>query len=88
VLTAVTCAALLLCCGGVVALSAFMPARTDLDRQVIEVQDAMYPAWTTALQYVGLLLYPLLAAALVLLVVPSANRYYRPRYVAYLVPVE
>ena len=88
VLTAVTCGALLLCCGGVFALNAFMPAGSDLDRQVADAQNAMYPAWTMIVQYLGLLLYPLLTAALVLLLVPSANRYYRPRYVAYLVPVE
>jgi hypothetical protein len=89
--TLVTCVALLVCCGGVLLTDNLVPisAQSALRTAAIRLADASYPGWVDVLSYLGLLVYPLLLTATVLLLVPASTRFFRrPAYLVYLVPVD
>jgi hypothetical protein len=86
--TVATCGALFLCCGGQLGVNSVLSGRqSDLMREIAIRQDASYPAWTGLVDYLDLLIYPLLLGALILLLLPASSRYFRPPYRAYLVPL-
>jgi len=89
VLSLVGCAVLLTCCTGVSVSNVVLAAPTSaLDREITRLQDASYPYWVTVADYAGLLLYPLLLLAFVLLLLPASNRYFRPAGPIYLLPLD
>ncbi|GAA5177095.1 hypothetical protein GCM10023322_00900 [Rugosimonospora acidiphila] len=88
-LTLLTSGLLLVGCGATLAVdNLFAPPTSVLQHEAIRLQDASYPGWVNLAELAGLLIYPLLLGAFVLLLLPASNRYFRSPQPIYLVPAD